>query len=531
MELITGRPIAPGVSAGPIHILRQDTPRPDSGPCPTTPQRELDRFHLACRQAAEELAGMESAAQTQAGQTGTDLLHIHAMLLEDPDFLETSEELIRNGATAQEGVMEAGQRFADAFSAMDDPYLQARAADITGLAQDVSDRITGRRDAPLPAVPVLLAAESLSPAQLLGWGRERLLGLVLTHCAPSSHTAILARAMELPTVQVSALEEHWQGRQAVLDGTAGQLRLDPDAALLSQVQTFEDNTQEARQPSQFPAVTLDGRKVALLSNIGHPEEAGRALARGAEGIGLFRSEFLFLDRDCCPTEEEQFLLYRQVVQAMEGRRVVIRTLDAGADKPLPYLDLPREENPALGRRGIRLSLTRPGLFRPQLRAILRAAAFGPVSLMFPMVSALDEVIRGKALLEECRRELEAEGVPMGPVEVGIMIETPAAALIAGELAREVSFFSIGTNDLTQYALAADRQEAAAYDPHHPAVLTLIGMAVEAAHRHGCRVALCGELGADFEMTEQLLRLGVDELSASPSALPGLRRHIRELDLR
>ena len=394
----------------------------------------------------------------------------------------------------------------------------------------MADHLTGRQEGPLPPSPVLLAAAALAPGQLLRWGKERLLGLILTACSPASHTAILARTMGVPLIVVPALSQDWQGQRAALDGSAGQLWLDPDEAVLARFTAALDSCQPPDQLATLPSVTQDGRKVILLSNIGGPAEAAAALEQGAEGIGLFRSEFLFLDQERCPDEETQFALYRQTVQAMAGHRVVIRTLDAGADKPLPYLDLPAEENPALGCRGIRLSLARPELFRPQLRAILRAAVYGPVSVMFPMVSAPQEVIRAKKLLEECRRALEAEGTAAGPLEIGVMIETPAAALMADQLAREVSFFSIGTNDLTQYTLAADRQSAGSYDPHHPAVLELIRMSVESAHRHGCRAAVCGELAADLEMTAQLLRLGVNELSVSPSALLPLRRHIRQLNL-
>ena len=530
MELITGRPISPGMAVGPIHILQRDGEQASPSSASTVPQRELERFHLACRQTAQALRAQEDSARTQAGQTGADILHIHAMLLEDPDFLETAEALIREGTPAHQAALEAGRCFAAAFSALEDPYLRARSADVTEVAQQVADHLTGRQEGPLPPSPVLLAAAALAPGQLLRWGKERLLGLILTACSPASHTAILARTMGVPLIVVPALSQDWQGQRAALDGSAGQLWLDPDEAVLARFTAALDSCQPPDQLATLPSVTQDGRKVILLSNIGGPAEAAAALEQGAEGIGLFRSEFLFLDQERCPDEETQFALYRQTVQAMAGHRVVIRTLDAGADKPLPYLDLPAEENPALGCRGIRLSLARPELFRPQLRAILRAAVYGPVSVMFPMVSAPQEVIRAKKLLEECRRALEAEGTAAGPLEIGVMIVTPAAALMADQLAREVSFFSIGTNDLTQYTLAADRQSAGSYDPHHPAVLELIRMSVESAHRHGCRAAVCGELAADLEMTAQLLRLGVNELSVSPSALLPLRRHIRQLNL-
>jgi phosphotransferase system enzyme I (PtsI) len=427
--------------------------------------------------------------------------------------------------------LETGQIFANAFEAMEEEYFRARAVDVREISHLVARLIVdaeAQEESYLPADPVLLVADDLSPGELLRWGKQRLLGLILHRSSPNGHTAILARAMDLPAITGVPSEARWHGLSGVLEGHDGRLWLEPDQSCLEQMEQAQNRSHSV---TYAPACLRNGQTIPLLANIGSGVEADFALAQGADGIGLFRSEFLFLARSSCPSEEEQFLAYRHAALAMDGRPVVIRTLDAGADKPLPYLDLPDAPNPALGLRGIRLSLARPELFRPQLRAILRAAAWGRLSVLFPMVTSPEEVRQAKAILAQCRAELEAEQIPCGPLSIGIMIETPAAALLADQLAQEVSFFSIGTNDLTQYTLATDRLSTdASYDPHSPAVLALIQMAAEAAHRHGCGVTLCGELGTDPTMTEQLLRLGVEEFSVSPAALPQLRAHMQQLDL-
>ena len=530
MRIKTGRSLSPGSCTGVVRFLHGPDRSIPFSSVPRRPEEELIRFHRALDHAADQLASMGPRALEQAGQAGADILHIHAMLLEDPDILQEAESLIRGGLTAQQAAEETGRRFSNAFSAMDDEKLRTQAADVSEVAQQVADILSGEQGASLAGGGrVLLAAEDLAPGQLLELGRERLLGLILSNASPYGHTAILARAMGLPAITGVTLDTRCAGNSALADAHTGRLYLDPEGSLSQQESQLGRTWDEAEL--QLPAVTPDGRRLTLLANIGSAAEAATALELGAEGVGLFRTEFLFLGRPDCPGEEEQFAAYRQIAQTLGGRPAAIRTLDAGGDKPLSCLSLPPQPNPALGCRGIRLSLLRPELFRVQLWAILRAAAFGPLSILLPMVTTPEEVRQAKAILAQCREELEREGLPFGSAPVGVMIETPAAALTADALAEESAFFSLGTNDLIQYTLAADRQTtqgAAMWDPRHPAVVSLLHMAVEAAHRRNIQVTLCGEIGADPAMTASLLDLKVDALSVTPAVLPALRHHIRSL---
>ncbi len=533
MEQLFGQLMSPGAAVGTIYLHTGAEPLSSSPDASLSPKEELVHFRQACRLAADQLRVLEDRALDQAGPQGAEIFHVHAMLLEDPDFLETAEQLIAAGHSARQAVLQTGQQFSAAFSAASDDIWRTRAADIEDVSARVADLLSGTADPPMPHTPVLLASHTLSPGELLRWGKERLLGLILCQGSPAGHTGILARSMGIPALTGISLPPSCHGLPAILDADAGQLCLDPDDLHLTR---FSQSRQKAAQSSKqlrdlasLPSVTRGGRRVPLLANISTPEECADALLQGADGVGLFRSEFLFMNRPRLPDEEEQYRQYRRAVQLLAGRPLVLRTLDAGSDKPIPGLALPREENPALGRRGIRLSLDLPELFCSQLRAILRAAAWGPVSVMFPMVTHPEEVRRAKALLARCRAELTEEGHSSGPLDVGVMIETPAAALLADQLAQEVSFFSLGTNDLTQYTLAADRQHTDLTAARHPAVLSLIRMAAQAAHRHGCSVTVCGELAADPDMTARLLELGADALSVSPTALPALRQRIRSLD--
>lgn len=531
-----GKPLCPGVALGPIHVLPEYEQRAPSAPT-GTPEEELERLELGRQRALEQIGEQQAAALKTLGKEEADIFRLHALMLEDRDLLETVRCAVRAGACAEDSVREAGETFAAAFRALKDPYLRERGADVEEVTRLWREALCGTVGRLELDKPVILCAGELSPGELIALEREKVLGLVVERMAFDSHAAILARAMALPTVAGLAPQTDWEGEFAALDGETGELYRSPEQKVLNRFEEKRRAQQAARaglEPFRLvPAATRDGRAVSVCANIADPEEAAQALREGAQGVGLFRTEFLCLNQQACPGEEEQTALYRRALEAMEGRRVVIRTLDVGGDKRPPWLEEGKGENPALGLRGIRLSLKRPELFRIQLRAILRAAPYGTAALMFPLVSSAEEVRSARTLLEQCRRELEAEGHPNGKVEVGVMIETPAAALIADELAREADFFSLGTNDLTQYTLAMDRQDPdleRLYDPYHPAVLELIRRAVEGGHRHGRRVALCGQLGADRSMTETLLRMGVDELSVPVGEVLALKAHVNTLDL-
>lgn len=536
MEPVTGRSILDGIAIGPVRIYRQsDAQAPQRSR--RTPQEELDRFGSARVQAQQQLAQLYDKALTQVGEEQAAIFEIHQMMLDDEDYLDAITALITDeGATAEHAVSSTGESFAQMFAQMDDEYMQARSVDVKDISQRVVSILSGTGEFHLDA-PAILVADDLTPSQTVQLDKSKLLGFITRHGSANSHTAILARTMNLPALFGVDFDDSWEGRQAILDGYAGQVHLDPEPELLVRMEKRrqEDLARYAllQQLKGQPDVTLDGRSVNLYANIGSAEDVELVLQNDAQGIGLFRSEFLYLNSRDFPTEDHQFQVYKKVAQAMGDKRVIIRTLDIGADKQADYFHLDKEENPALGYRAIRICLSQPDIFKTQLRAILRASAFGRVCVMFPMITALWEVQKAKELLAQCRAELEAEGVPLGPVEVGIMIETPAAALIADTLAPEVDFFSLGTNDLTQYTLAIDRQNPRLepfQDTHHPAVLSLIRMTVEAGHRHGCWVGICGELGADAALTETFLRMGLDELSVSPSSVLPLRQRVRALDL-
>ena len=538
MRIITGIPVSEGLAAGTLRLLRPWAAAADR-PSRLTPAEELRRFQDARQAALKQLSDLYDKTKTEVGREAASIFQIHQMLLEDQDYLDAVKELLeQKNATAEGAAASVGGRLAAAFSALKNPELRARAADLEDITHRMVQLLTGHREAdPLADGPAILLCRDLTPSQTVQLDRARLLGFVTQAGSLNSHTAVLARTLGIPALTGVDLDENWDGTFAALDGSGGQLYLDPTPQLLSGLEARRRSDRDERQILRrligLPNQTLDGREIQVCANIGGSGDLEAALENDAQGVGLFRTELLFLESNVIPSEEDQLSAYRQAAEAMAGKRVVIRTLDIGADKRPPYLHLDPEENPALGYRGIRISLTQKELFRRQLRAILRASAFGRVAVMFPMIISVEEVRQAKEALAKCRNELLAQGTSVGEVEVGIMVETPAAALIADELAQEVDFFSIGTNDLTQYTLALDRQNPKLqpfYDPHHPAVLRLIQHTVEAGHRHGCWVGICGELGADQALTETFLRMGVDELSVSPPALLPLRRHIRTLNL-
>ena len=504
-----------------------------------TPAQEWERFEIACEKANQVLLELYEKALAEMGEENAAIFEIHRMMLEDEDFLDAIKEMLKNqSSTAEFAVSMVGERFSATFAAMDDEYMQARASDV----KDVSGRVVGiltgqQQETILLLQPAILVADDLTPSQTIQLDRSRVLGFLTRHGSSNSHTAILARTMNIPALVGVDFDDSWDGKLAVLDGYDHCVYIDPTPERLSEMQ--ERRKKDLEQLAFLQALrgkqnrTLDGREIKVYANIGDTQDVELVLQCDAQGIGLFRSEFLYLNAQDWPTEEQQFLYYQHVIKAMEGKKVIIRTLDIGADKQADYFRLDKEDNPALGYRAIRVCLTREEIFRQQLRAILRASAFGNVSVMFPMIISVWELERAKAILEGCKTELHKQGIAIGALEIGIMVETPAAVIIADELAAQVDFLSIGTNDLTQYTLAIDRQNPRLdrfYDPQHPAVLRMIRHVVEAGHRHNCWVGICGELGAEQTLTETFLRMGLDELSVAPSAVLPLRRLICSLDL-
>ena len=540
MEQIFGKGVSKGVAAGPISFYR----RP-SGEIPrrsvTDTAAELARFHDACETAKEQLGVLHDKALAEAGEDAAMLFEAHQMMLDDLDFVESIEGLIENDRlNAEAAVSDTGAQFAEMFAAMDDSYMQARAADIRDISTRVVGILTGEGESGIVSdVPCIVAADDLAPSETVQLDKSLILGFITAGGSANSHTAILARTMGIPAIigAGDALQAEMEGKYAIIDGQTGETVIEPDDAereRLLKKQAKEKALKELLdQLKGKPNETRDGRNVMVYCNIGSPADIDAVLQNDGGGIGLFRSEFLYLQGSDYPTEDEQFEAYKTVAERMGGRRVIIRTLDIGADKQADYFHLDKEENPAMGLRAIRICLTRLEVFRTQLRALYRASAYGKIAIMFPMITSVWEVQEIKRICRNIRAELAEEGVPMADkVELGIMIETPAAVMMSAELAREVDFFSVGTNDLTQYTLAVDRQGVGLdrfFDAHHPAVLRMLRMTAENAHRAGIWIGICGELGADAELTETFLSMGIDELSVSPSAVLPLRSAIRSID--
>lgn len=540
MEQIFGKGVSKGVAAGPISFYR----RP-SGEIPrhavTDTAAELERFRAARETAKEQLAKLYDKALAEAGEDAAMLFEAHQMMLDDLDFVESIEGMIENDrVNAEAAVSDTGAQFAEMFAAMDDSYMQARAADIRDISARVIGILTGEGESGIVSdVPCIVAADDLAPSETVQLDKSLILGFITSAGSANSHTAILARTMGIPAIISAgdALQPEMEGKYAIIDGQTGEAVIEPDDAereRLLKKQAKEKALKELLdQLKGKPNVTKDGRNVMVYCNIGSPADIDAVLQNDGGGIGLFRSEFLYLQGSDYPTEDEQFKAYKTVAERMGGRRVIIRTLDIGADKQADYFHLDKEENPAMGLRAIRICLTRPEVFRTQLRALYRASAYGKIAIMFPMITSVWEVQEIKRICRNIRAELAEEGVPMADkVELGIMIETPAAVMMSAELAREVDFFSVGTNDLTQYTLAVDRQGVGLdrfFDAHHPAVLRMLRMAAENAHKAGIWIGICGELGADAELIETFLSMGIDELSVSPSAVLPLRSAIRSID--
>lgn len=538
MITIQGKGVSKGIAKGLLYFFqRSDTTV--TLKVVSDIEAEKARLAVAQEQSIRQLNALAEKCQEDAGEEMAVLFETHAMFVEDEDFVECITSLIdEKSCNAEYAVEQAGIQFAAMFAAMDDAYMQARAADIKDVAKRILNNLLGVVDGGIHSdVPVILAADDLAPSETLQLDKSKILGFVTMGGSGNSHTAILARTMGIPAIcgAGEALAEGYNGRVGYIDGETGQLIIDPDAMTQAALKEKYEKQQETKKLLETMKgqedITLDGKKMLLYCNIGSPEDVAAVLANDGQGIGLFRSEFLYLSASDYPTEDEQFEAYRSVADAMNGKRVVIRTLDIGADKQVDYFDMKEEENPALGVRAIRICLNRPEVFRTQLRALYRASVYGKIAIMFPMITSVWEVKECKRACMSVMKELEAEGIPYNKdTELGIMIETPSSVFVAEELAKLVDFFSVGTNDLTQYTLACDRQAndlGKFYDPHHPALLRAIKMAADAAHKAGIWIGICGELGADISMLPTFLAMGIDELSVSPSAVLPVRAAIRQ----
>lgn len=538
MEQYTGKTIFRKVTIGTIFFYEKNQAVVKREKVSDVDQ-EIKRFEEAKTEAKSQLQTLFEKAQKEVGEAEAAIFEVHMMMLDDEDYCDSVYNIIREQKMNTEyAVAKTGDNFSAMFGQMDDDYMRARAADVKDISDRIVNVLTGNNsDMSGVLEPVILVAEDLAPSETVQMDKSKLLGFVTRLGSSNSHTAILARTMNIPALINVDIKKEWHGKLAVLDGYAGTIIIDPDEAVLNEAKkkAEEDKRRQEllKELKNQETVTMDGRKIHLYANIGSVSDVGAALVNGAEGVGLFRSEFLYLESNTFPSENEQFIAYKTVAENMAGKKVIIRTLDIGADKQVEYFHLDKEENPAMGYRAIRICLTQRDIFKTQLRALLRASLFGNISVMFPMIISLDEVRQVKEALEEAKAELKEEGIPYKDVEVGVMIETPAAVMISEELAKEVDFFSIGTNDLTQYTLAIDRQNPkldSFYDSHHPAVLRLIQRTIENGHKGGVWVGICGELGADTTLTEEFLRMGVDELSVSPSMVLTVREKVRSLDL-
>ncbi|MDR1314290.1 MAG: phosphoenolpyruvate--protein phosphotransferase [Deltaproteobacteria bacterium] len=542
MEKITGKGVSGGVAMGPLRFVKRRGGGAAAGKAADDGQ-ELERFKAALAKAQAELGGLYEKALAEVGEEGAKLFEIHQMMLDDEDYQESVENIVRQqGMSAEYAVSETGANFAKMFSEMEDnPYMNERAADVKDISDRLARCLSGESAEGLAGTePAIVAADDLSPSETVQLDKSRILAFVTAGGATNSHTAILARTMGIPAiVGAGALDETLDGQFAAVDSFSGELYVNPDFETLERLKGKKADDERRKELLALfkgkPNRTKCGTEIDVYANIGSPSELGLVLQFDAGGIGLFRTEFLYLETDDYPSEDSLFEAYKAVAETLAGKRVVFRTLDIGADKQIGYFGMPREDNPALGLRGIRLCLDRPAIFRVQLRALYRASAFGRVAVMFPMIASVWEVREAKALAEAARRELVGEGTAVGDwVELGIMIETPAAAVISDLLAPEVDFFSIGTNDLTQYTLAADRQNLAMErfcDTRHDAVMRLIRTVADNAHKHGKWVGICGELAADVSLAETFLRMGIDELSVSPAKVLELRQAITAIDLK
>lgn len=538
MVVCQGKSVLKGIAIGKIYLYEKQEYVLEQKQVADA-EAEVARFEAAKETAIGQLDDLYEKALAEAGEEQAMIFDVHKMMLDDGDYLDAITGLIRSEkVNAEYAVHTTGEQFAAVFASMDDEYMKARSADVKDISGRVIRILAGIGDGSIASEePVILLADDLTPSETVSLDKSKILAFVTRNGSANSHTAILARSMNIPALVQTDVEllKEYHGIDAVVDGLDGKLYLDPEETVLAElVQKKEACGRERAELEKLIGldnVTRDGRKINVYANIGSPEDVDKVLLNDAGGIGLFRSEFLYLGREDYPSEEEQFEIYKEVLSRMEGKKVIIRTLDIGADKQVDYFKLPKEENPAMGYRAIRICLDRIDVFKTQLRAIYRASVYGTAAIMFPMIISVKEILRIKEIVEEVKAELTAAGIEIAPVELGIMVETPAAVMISEELAKEVSFFSIGTNDLTQYTLAIDRQNQSLdtiYDSHHPAVLRMIQMTIENGHKGGAWVGICGELGADTTLTKIFVDMGIDELSVSPTYVLGLRKAIREI---
>ena len=539
MQKFSGKSVYKGIAMGKTAVLKNRDSRIKRTKI-SDAEAETDRVKMACQAAKNQLRKLYEKALKEVGEANAAIFEVHQMMLEDDDYLDSVYNMIRTeGINAEYAVAVTGDNFSEIFAGMEDDYMKARAADIKDISNRLIRNLSGQEEMDLDAEePVIIVADDLSPSETVQMDKDKILAFVTVHGSTNSHTAILARMMNIPALVgvPMDLDTVPDGEMAVVDGFKGEVVFQPGRDLCLETKLKIAQEQEKAQLLQTlkgkESVTKDGTKIHIYANIGSVGDIGYVLENDAEGVGLFRSEFLYLGKQEYPTEDEQFQAYKQVVRMMAGKKVIIRTLDIGADKQADYFKLGKEENPAMGCRAIRICLKQPDIFKTQLRALFRAAVYGNLSVMYPMITSVEEVERIYELAEETQHELEKEQIPYKIPEQGIMIETPAAVMISDELAELVDFFSIGTNDLTQYTLAIDRQNEKLdefYNPHHKAIIKMIKMVTENAHKNGKWVGICGELGADTELTEEFVRMGVDELSVAPSMVLKLRKVIREMD--
>lgn len=538
MKSYTGKSILKGIAMGKILFYLKDEQSVKRVKIEDA-EAEVKRYETARGVALEQLNALYEKALKEVGEMNAAVFEVHAMMMEDGDYVDSIVNIIETQqVNAEFAVATTGDNFSRMFAEMDDDYFKARAADVKDISERLVNILCGKENSgDIGDEPVIVVADDLAPSETVQMDKEKLLAFVTKYGSSNSHTAILARTMNIPALIGVEIQAEWNGKLAIVDGYTGTLYIDPDEETYNRLKEQQKEDMQSREMLQElkgkEDVTKDGKHVKLYANIGSVKDVASVLANDAAGIGLFRSEFLYLESSDYPDEEAQFQAYKTVAENMAGKKVIVRTLDIGADKQVDYFNMEHEENPAMGYRAIRICLDRTEIFQTQLRALLRASAFGNIAIMYPMIISVDEVKQVKAIMETVKAELREKGVPYGEVEQGIMIETPAAVMISDMLAEEVDFFSIGTNDLTQYTLAIDRQNMKLdhiYDAHHPAVLRMIQMTIDNGHKHGCWVGICGELGADMTLTQTFLEMGIDELSVSPSFVLPLRKAIREMSI-
>ena len=532
MVKFEGKSVFGGIAIGRLSIYNNQVKRQKI----TDAEAEIARFEDAREKAKEQLAGFYEKAVKEVGEVNAAIFEVHQMMLDDLDYIESITNMIRSQeVNAEFAVASTGDNFSQMFAAMDDDYMRERAADVKDISNRVITILQGEEEGAMTGdEPFILLADDLAPSETVQLDKSKVLSFVTRHGSTNSHTAILARTMNIPALIGVDFDDAVDGKMGIVDGYTGTFYVDPDGETMAQYEAKKAEDENKKrlllELKGKENVTLDGKKINLYANIGGVADVANALSNDAGGIGLFRSEFLYLESEDYPTEEAQFAAYKTVAENMAGKKVIIRTLDIGADKQVDYFQMEKEENPAMGYRAIRICLDRPEIFKTQLRAIYRASYYGTISIMFPMIISVKEVKRIKEIIAEVKAELTAEGIPFKDCEIGVMIETPAAVMISDLLAEEVDFFSIGTNDLTQYTLAIDRQNPKLdnfYDSHHEAILRMLQMVVDNGHKHGCWVGICGELGADTTLTSTFLKMGFDELSVSPSMILRVREEIRK----